>query len=313
MTVKTYKVIMAPVDASPLETPALTAAATLARQLDATLHLVRVLAPPIAAQSVQQINPVDITEEDLAKELEAYRANLEALGAEVELHSEVRVHTTLKVGRVTQTLRDHADEIGADIIVMSSHSHAGLKRLNLGSVTDYLIRNTHIPVLVVKPDIPLIDEAPETTARFVVPLDGSAMAEQILPEVATLATALKASVTLLHVLTPQTPAEKRIAYWGLPWNADVAAAEAYLAGPANLLTANGLTVTKKVVLNADVPFAILDYSIRNRANCIAVATNGVGGLRRFVFGTVADEVTRKSPISLLVFHPNLQAQPEISA
>jgi nucleotide-binding universal stress UspA family protein len=313
MTVKTYKVIMAPVDASPLETPALTVAARLARQLDATLHLVRVLALPIVAQSVKQINPVDITEEDLAAELEAYRANLEALGAEVERNSEVRVHATLMVGRVTQTLRDHADEIGADVIVMSSHSHGGLKRLNLGSVTDYLIRNTHIPVLVVKPDVAFADEVPEATPRFVVPLDGSAMAEQILPELAALATALKASVTLLHVLTPQTPAEKRIAYWGLPWNHDIAAAEAYLAGPANFLTASGLTVTKDVILNIDVPFAILDYAVRNRANCIAVATNGVGGLRRFVFGTVADEVTRKSPISLLVFHPDLQAQPEISA
>jgi len=37
------------------------------------------------------------------------------------------------------------------------------------------------------------------------------------------------------------------------------------------------------------------------------ATNGVGGLRRFVFGTVADELTRKSPISLLVFHPSVES------
>jgi nucleotide-binding universal stress UspA family protein len=314
MTVKTYKVIMAPVDASPLETPALTAAATLARQLDATLHLVRVLAPPIAAQSVQQINPVDITEDAVAEEREAYRKKLEALGSEVESSTGARVRTTLIVGRVTPSVRDHADEIGADIIVMSSHAHAGLKRLNLGSVTDYLIRNTHIPVLVVKPDIPLIDEVHEKTLRFVVPLDGSAMAEQILPEVAALATALNASVTLLHVLTPQTYAQKRIVQPGLPWwDADIAGANKYLSGRADFLAASGVTAAKEVVLNTDVPFAILDYSIRNRANCIAVATNGVGGLRRFVFGTVADEVTRKSPISLLVFHPNLQAQPEISA
>jgi nucleotide-binding universal stress UspA family protein len=303
-----YKVIMTPVDASLRETPALTVAAMLARQLDATLHLVRVLAPPIVAQRVQQINPVDITEEDLSAEVEAHRANLEALGAEVERNSEVRVHTTLMVGRVTQTLRDHADEIGADVIVMSSHSHGGLKRLNLGSVTDYLIRNTHIPVLVVKPDAAFVDEGPEATARFVVPLDGSAMAEQIVPEVAALATALNASVTLLHVVTPQTYAQKRIVQPGLPWwDADIAAANKYLSGQADFLAASGVTVAKDVILNADVPFAILDYSIRNRANCIAVATNGVGGLRRFVFGTVADEVTRKSPISLLVFHPNLQA------
>jgi len=133
------------------------------------------------------------------------------------------------------------------------------------------------------------------------------MAEQILPEVAMLASALNAAVTLLHVLTPQTYAQKRIVQPGLPWwDADIAAADAYLSGQADFVATTGVAVTKDVILNTDVPGAILDYAIRNRANCIAVATNGVGGIRRFVFGTVADEVTRKSPMSLLVFHPNPQ-------
>lgn len=303
-----YKVIMAPVDISPVESPAIAVAARLARRFDATLHLVRVLAPPIVTQTVPPMKAFEITEQALAEEREACRQKLEALGAEVEGNSGVRVQTTLKDGRVTQTLRDHAAEIGADVIVMSSHSRGGFKRLNLGSVTDYLIRNTHIPVLVVKPDFAFVDESPDGTARFVVPLDGSEMAEQILPEVTTLASALNASVTLLHVLTPQTYAQKRIVQPGLPWwDADIAAADAYLSGRADSLATSGLAVTKNVSLNTDVPAAILDYAIRNRANCIAVATNGVGGIRRFVFGSVADEVTRKSPISLLVFHPNPQA------
>ena len=303
-----YKVIMAPVDVSPFETPAISVAAKLARLFDATLHLIRVLAPPVATQTVPSMKAFEITEEALAEEREAYRQKLEALGAQVKGHGGVRVHTTLLVGRVTQTLRDHAIEIGADVIAMSSHSDGGLKRLNLGSVTDYLIRNTHIPVLVVKPDFAFFDEASEVPARIVVPLDGSAMAEQILPQVAALASALNASVTLLHVLTPKTYAQKRIVQPGLPWwDDDIATADAYLSERANSLAASGVTARKDVILNTDVPAAIVEYAIRNRASCIAVATNGLGGIRRFVFGTVADEVTRKSPISLLVFHPNLQA------
>ena len=303
-----YKVIMAPVDLSPLETPALSVAAKLARQLDGTLHLVRVLAPPIVAQTVPPTKAFEISEDSLAEERESCRQKLVALGAEVEGKSGARVHTTLKEGRVTQTLRDHAVEIGADVLVMSSHSRGGLQRLNLGSVTDYLIRNSHVPVLVVKPDVPFFDEASQATARIVVPLDGSVMAEQILPEVATLASALNATVTLLHVLTPQTYAQKRIIQPGLPWwDADIATADAYLSGQADFVATRGVAAKKDVILNTDVPSAILDYAIRNRANCIAVATNGVGGIRRFVFGTVADELTRTSPISLLVFHPNPQA------
>jgi nucleotide-binding universal stress UspA family protein len=40
-----------------------------------------------------------------------------------------------------------------------------------------------------------------------------------------------------------------------------------------------------------------------RADLIALATSGRGGMTRFVFGSVADEVTRKANTSLLVFHP----------
>jgi len=303
-----YKNIMAPVDLSPIENPAISVATRLAREFDATLHLVRAVAPPVIIQPIPPMKAFEITEQALAEEHEASRRKLEALGAEVEKEAGVRVQTTLKDGRVTQTLRDHAVEIGADVIVMASHSRGGLKRLNLGSVTDYLIRNTHIPVLVVKPDVPLFDEAAEVTARIVVPLDGSEMAQEILPQVVALASALKATVTLLQVLTPQTYSQKRIVQPGLPWwDADIAAADAYLSGQAEFIAASGVTVTTDVTLNTDVPAAILDYAIRNKASCLAVATNGVGGIRRFVFGTVADELTRKSPISLLVFHPSVES------
>lgn len=303
-----YKNIMAPVDLSPMENPAISVATRLAREFDATLHLVRAVAPPVIIQPIPPMKAFEITEQALAEEHEASRRKLEALGAEVEKEAGVRVQTALKDGRVTQTLRDHAVEIGADVIVMASHSRGGLKRLNLGSVTDYLIRNTHIPVLVVKPDVPLFDEAAEVTARIVVPLDGSEMAQEILPQVVALASALKATVTLLQVLTPQTYSQKRIVQPGLPWwDADIAAADAYLSGQAEFIAASGVTVTTDVTLNTDVPAAILDYAIRNKASCLAVATNGVGGIRRFVFGTVADELTRKSPISLLVFHPSVES------
>jgi nucleotide-binding universal stress UspA family protein len=303
-----YKVILAPVDLSPLETPALSVATKLARQFKATLHLVRVLPPPIVAPTLPPMQAFEITEQALVEEREACRQKLEALGAQVQKDGGIRVETSLKEGRVTQTLRDHAIEIGADVIVMSSHSRGGLKRLNLGSVTDYLIRDTHIPVLVVKPDVAFFDEAAQVAARIVVPLDGSAMAEQILPQVTVLASAFNATVNLLHVLTPQTYSQKRIVQPGLPWwDADIATADAYLSGQAEHLAASGVKVAKDVTLNTDVTAAILDYAIRVGASCIAVATNGVGGIRRFVFGTVADEVTRRSPISLLVFHPNVQA------
>ena len=44
-----------------------------------------------------------------------------------------------------------------------------------------------------------------------------------------------------------------------------------------------------------------DHAARTRADLIAIATRGSGGMSRFVFGSVADKVTRKSSTSLLFF------------
>jgi nucleotide-binding universal stress UspA family protein len=304
-----YRVIMAPTEGSETEREAISVAAKLAQRFDADLYLVRVIVPPLVAETFPQIPALEITSQALADERLARLHELEALGTELRAGGSTRVITALKEGNLTQTLRDYAAELKAELIVMSSHSRGGLKRINLGSVTDFLIRNTHTPVLVVRPDVSFLDEAPDkATRRIVVPLDGSPMAEQILPEAVALASALDATVTVLHVLTPETYSQKRIVQPGLPWwDADIAVADAYLSGLVDNLTKSGVAATKEVILNENVPGAILDYATRVRANLIAIATNGIGGIRRFVFGTVADEVTRNSPISLLVFHPKVEA------
>ncbi|MFL5640477.1 MAG: universal stress protein, partial [Gemmatimonadaceae bacterium] len=143
-----------------------------------------------------------------------------------------------------------------------------------------------------------------SVARIVVPLDGSALAEQILPEVAALATGLNATVSLIQVLTPVTYSQEQIMQPGLPWwDAEIAAANAYLAKAAGQLTERRIDVSEDVILSDNVATAILDYAARMRADLIAIATSGSGGMARLVFGTVSDEVTRKSPTSLLVFRP----------
>jgi nucleotide-binding universal stress UspA family protein len=301
-----YQTIIAPTDGSDFEKAAIAVAASLAERFDATLHLVQVLAPPITSDTMLSFPATEITEQALEEEKLSRLRKLEKLGEEVRANGRVRVETDLKEGNVTQTLVEYAKQLKADLIVMSSHSRGGLQRVSLGSVTDFLIRNTHRPVLVVRPDSAFVAETSGTTeTRIVVPLDGSPLAEQILPEVTKLASAVNAAVTLVHVLTPQTYSQKRIMQPGLPWwDTDMENAEAYLSWPVNYLIKHGISATKQVMLHDDVATAILDYAIRNRADVIAIATNGIGGLQRFVFGTVADELTRKSPMAVLVVHPD---------
>jgi nucleotide-binding universal stress UspA family protein len=300
-----YKVIMAPTEGSVSERTAISVAVKLAQRFDADLRLVRVETAPLVVENVPRPPVLEITEQTLREEWIARQRKLEALATECRALGDIRVTTALEEGPVAPTLRDYAKRFGVDLIVMSSHSRGGVKRLTLGSVTDYLIRHTNIPVLVVRQGASFIAATPqETVTRIVVPLDGSALAEQILPSVASLALRLNATVSLLQVLTPGTYSQKQIMQPGLPWwDEDIAHADSYLARAASFLAEEGVIVSKDVILSDDVATAILDFAARTRADLIAIATTGMGGLNRFVFGTVADEVTRKAPTSLLVFHP----------
>ena len=300
-----YRVIMAPTEGADSEKAALSVAVKLAQRFDAELRLVRVLSAPLVFEPDGRPPALETLEETFREERLARLRKLEALGTECRVLGEIRVITALEDGPVAPTLRDYAKRFNVDLIVMSSHSRGGLKRIALGSVTDYLLRQTNVPVLVVKPPVSFIGATPEETAgRIVVPLDGSALAEQILPEVAALALRLNSSVVLLHVLTPVTYSQKEIMQPGLPWwDSDIAGADAYLVRTAEYLTEQGVAVSTDVVLSEDIAGTILDYSARIRADLIAIATRGIGGMSRFVFGTVADEVARRSSTSLLVFHP----------
>jgi nucleotide-binding universal stress UspA family protein len=305
-----YKVIMAPTEGSDSEKAAISVAVKLAQSFEADLRLVRVKSEPLVVETIAQM-PVAQTEQMQREERLAHLRQLEALGSECRALGEIRVMTALEDGPVASTLRDYALKFNVDLIVMSSHARGGVKRITLGSVTDYLIRRTNIPVLVVRPPVSFIGVGAQQqpVSRIVVPLDGSELAEQVLPDVTALALRLGSTVSLLHVLTPISYSQKEIMQPGLPWwDADIAAADAYLARAASYLTEEGIAVSKDVVLSDDIATAILDYSIRMRADIIALATSGTGGMSRFVFGTVADQVTRKSTTSLLVFHPKVTVE-----
>ena len=298
-----YKVIMAPTAGDDIEKPAISLAVRLARKFGAELHLVRVETAPVAVDPIPGKNPLTITDRDWREARLERQRKLESVGAQARALGEVRVITALEDGIVNATLIDYARRFNVDLIVMSSHLRGGLRRLTLGSTADYLIRNSDIPVVIAKPSLLMSDEPSDTIGKIVVALDGSALAEQIVPHVAMLASQLGSSVKLLRVLTPQNYAQQRIMQPGLPWwDADIAEASSYLASVAENLGKQGIEVSTQVLLNDDVANAILAHVGESEADLLAIATSGAGGFKRLVFGSVADEVTRKSPTSLLVFH-----------
>lgn len=61
------------------------------------------------------------------------------------------ISTLTRVGPTAASLLTAADEHGADLILLSTHGQAGVGRLAFGSVTDRLLRDGRIPLLLVHP------------------------------------------------------------------------------------------------------------------------------------------------------------------
>jgi nucleotide-binding universal stress UspA family protein len=299
-----YRVIMVPTDGSGFDREAIRVALKIADRTAARVRLVRVLATGtffgVAAEGTPL--PLDVSR----SERDSALSELYSLAAECRATSKADICVDLHAGPVSDVLQGYARRNDVDLIVMSTHGRSGISRLSLGSVTDSLIRHTTIPVLVVKPPTSYLNpQVVEGFKRIIVPLDGSVLAEQILPRVLTLATLEDAEITLLNVLIPQSYSQKEIADPVLPWwDKDVATAQTYLLRIATGLRRDGVSVTTDIVIAENVANAIRDFASREKADLIAIATHGRGGLARMLRGSVADAIMHSGRMSMLVFKPD---------
>lgn len=298
-----YKTIMVPTEGSGFDREAIRVALRLAEKSDAVVHLVRVLkASPLLT--------VAIGSDELGMNADSFKASrdrelgdLYMLAAECKATTSVTIATSLEYGPVADVLEAYALRVSPDLIVMTSHGRHGIARLSLGSVTDSLIRKAHIPVLVIKPEPSYLNpRAAERFKRMVVPLDGSPLAEQILPSAAELANLEQSEIVLLQVLT--TKRENAVANPATScWEQDVPAAHAYLNRIAAQMRHSGVAVTTDIVVGSDIAGEIAAFARSKRAELVAIATHGRSGIHRAVMGSVADELTRTAGSSLMVLNP----------
>jgi nucleotide-binding universal stress UspA family protein len=299
-----YRVIMVPTDGSGFDREAIRVALRIADRTAARVRLVRVLATGtffgVAAEGTPL--PLDVSR----SERDSALSELYSLAAECRATSKADICVDLHAGPVSDVLQGYARRNAVDLIVMSTHGRSGISRLSLGSVTDSLIRHTTIPVLVVKPPTSYLNpQMVDGFKRIIVPLDGSVLAEQILPRVLTLAKLEDAEITLLNVLIPESYSQKEIVDPVMPWwDKDVATAQAYLFRIAGELRRDGASVTTDIVIAENVASAIRDFAAREKADLIAIATHGRGGLARMLRGSVADAIMHSGRMSMLVLKPD---------
>jgi nucleotide-binding universal stress UspA family protein len=136
--------------------------------------------------------------------------------------------------------------------------------------------------------------------RALVPLDGSMVAEGIIPFILQTAGPLDLDVTLLRVVVPAPPAVMEAGPVVVDNTEKLAAeAEAYLMPLARELRANGVRVTTAV--RCGEPVSEILAGVREaKADLIIMTTHGRTGFGRLLFGSVAEAVLRQADVPVFL-------------
>jgi len=139
--------------------------------------------------------------------------------------------------------------------------------------------------------------------KMLVPLDGSRLAECVLPHARAIAKGCTVrEIVLLRVVEPPpTMGAEGIDVVALQ-QADQEAAAAYLARIESQLAAEGFKVSSHVLAGRAAE-AISEFVHNNQINLIALATHGRSGVSRMVFGSVADRLVRSASVPVLLVRP----------
>jgi nucleotide-binding universal stress UspA family protein len=306
-----YRSILVPLDGSHFAEHALPFALTIARRRSARLQLITVHRDFGATYGDLYSGESNQYDRLLRHRDRSY---LDALEKRLQGVATVPVSTILADGPVVETLAEQGT--GADLVVMTTHGRGALSRAWLGSVADDLVRRLAKPILLIRPretDVDLTHEPP--LRKVLIPLDGSALAEQIIEPAIALDGLDKTAFALLRSVTPAVlgpdPPDEVSASGFEPillqlrtlHEDDKVKAQSYLDGVADRMRARSLQVQTRLVVNAEPVTAILNEIKNQSADLIALATHGRSGLVRLYMGSVADKIVRGAPIPVLVYRP----------
>lgn len=245
-------------------------------------------------------DPMRRANADIIADVERASEEVDALERQLTEQG-LRVRTVVRGGVAAEMLLAVAHEESIGLIVMATHGRGGIGRFLLGSVADRVVRHAEVPVMLVRAAA-VHSEHPEFK-RIVVPLDGSQTAAAVLPAVRELARCSAAEIVLLRVVQGE-PAAPVITALPVVEPAPNTSAEHEATDYVGSIgkTAEGWGVPVRTLVQVGDPASvILDTAKDLYADLIAMSTHGVGGLRRFFLGSVAERVVRHAEAPVLLF------------
>jgi nucleotide-binding universal stress UspA family protein len=209
-------------------------------------------------------------------------------------------------GKPADAIIEQAGAEKGTLIAMATHGRSGLDRWMLGSVAEKVLRGSHSPLFLVRAHQDGVTDGAAMIKSIIVPLDGSKLAESVLPTAIEIAKALDLEVILCRAYELAASAYQGNED-GLPNYDEMlrqvkAETESYLAEKAAALKAAGLSRVSWVALEGPSAEQITDYSDKHPGTVVVMCTHGRSGISRWVIGSVTEKVVRHSSGPVLVLH-----------
>lgn len=269
------KKIIVPTDFSEQADNALRVAADMARENNGEVFLLHQVDLPLhLANNASSNLPEAVFFMKLAKE--KFDTLLKA-----DYLNGVTIHGDVQTGAAFSGIMDTVRRHNADLIVMGSHGAEGVKNLFLGSNAEKVVRNSEIPVLVVKDRKKRLD-----VNDMVFATDLDATSTGALKEAAKFANSTNCNLHLLYVNTPSNfmstkKAEEKV--------------EDYLKDVQ--IKNYDYTIWN----DHSIEEGVFNYTKAIKGDIIAMATHGRRGISHFFNGSVSEDIVNHSTLPVVTF------------
>lgn len=293
-----YEKILVALDGSQLSEAILPYSRLLADKLKLAVELIHVidadLPTPTSAAGQERYQQLMAAENDKGL------VYLEKIAA--SFSTGTKVHCSVKPGSPAEVIVGHAAPHRSTLIAMTTHGRSGINRWLIGSVADKVLHGAANPLLLVRAGETAAVQGTAAWQRIIVPLDGSPLAERVIPHAKALAQALGLEVVLMRVFGVPTPvfAEDYGPYIEELWTQLEDEAEKYLTEQKQRLLAQGLTHVATVASAGFPAEKIIDAARQRKDALVAMSTHGRSGVNRFVMGSVTDRVVRHGGDPVLI-------------
>ncbi|NGP88165.1 universal stress protein [Fodinibius halophilus] len=217
---------------------------------------------------------------------EALHDRLASLAKEEIQGTQVK-EALISIGNPAQSIVEDAKEF--DMVVMTTHGRTGFSRFFLGSVSEKVLRLSHVPVLVVNEERELTD-----ISRIMVTTDFSDHSKAAFPVAMEIAQKANATLELVNIMAydPQHEDEPDESKRELRKQRLRVLAKEEMHELGDLLET-------KVIVSSETPHeAILNYNLENPHDLIVMSTVGRTGIDYLMMGSTTTNVVRhvKSPV-----------------